>query len=64
MCDDGKIKMQRPFRVSNFALKIIIYHFMKSFDIFSAFMDKKIEDESQYELYVEMVRDLVKESLK
>lgn len=64
MCNDGKITMQRPFRVSNFALKIIIYHFMKSFDIFNAFMDKKIEDESQYELFVEMVRDLVRESTK
>ncbi len=53
-------KMQRPFRVSNFALKIIMFHFLKHFNLFDVLLDSCDTDgKTAYTLFVEEVNEIL-----
>jgi len=60
-CNTSTPQMQRPYKISNFALKIIMYHFLYHFSLFDILLsNNNTDDKSAYELVVGFVNDLIK----
>ncbi len=62
-CLNNKDRMQKCFRISEMALKLIMYHFIKGINIFSSYFDgtqnpnKNDNEKDLYEVFVEILRD-------
>ena len=68
-CNTHDPKMNRPFKVSNLGIKIILFHLFKNLNIFQIFQEKDLKNElleenNLYYNFVEIVDEYIKESWK
>ncbi len=57
---DVRKKMQRPYRLTATALKVLVYHLFKNLDLFS----ELAEQNDRYDLFREYVQELIAKGLK
>jgi len=57
---DSEQGMNRPYRVTQTALKLIMYHLFKNFELFSELTQQK----DRYDIFKEYVQELITEGLK
>lgn len=60
-CLNSQARLKQPFGLSEFALKIFTYHFMKHLDIFHAQLLSDGTKKNEYDIFVEAVKEYVKE---
>ncbi|MCP4133398.1 MAG: hypothetical protein GY754_20690 [bacterium] len=62
LCDIKK--MNRPFKISAFGMKIIMFHYMKSYNFFDLILDSKAKKtKDQYEMFKELIPLFINESI-
>ena len=54
-------KMKYPFKITSKALKIIMFHFIKQFNVFGSSLINDIEKQTEYDAFVELVRETINE---
>jgi hypothetical protein len=64
MCIEKEPKMKRPFKISTFALKILMYHYLYHLNLFDILIESiDTDDKSAYTLFVDAVQDAIQKSL-
>lgn len=55
------VKLKQPFKLSEFALRIIMYHFMKHLDLFNEQLLSDGIKKNEYDVFVEAVKEYLSE---
>jgi len=59
MCSNGEVKMQQPYALSATALRILVYHLFKAFELFSELKIQK-DDYDIFKMFVDEALDSAK----